>query len=531
MNNFVDSEYDSFEKKREVKLKDSISPTIIDNTLEIHDITVSLTAYQQGSEDPYVILVVLFLGQVEIQELIIKLNDQELIKYKTDPPISACDMTIADLEKICEAKTVEIRLRNYEGHTDFTSEDIQFGAKAIYNAIVDGEAYLDDIQKMEEKQQELEREKLAAVEKLRQRKDRILNRGVNKFFLTDYDKFNQKLTVEIREPLEVKSIDGNLAIIQTNIAFRYVYVDEKFSALVIDIKIVSKAGLSTEKGELLLLLDETTRLNLRANKSYSEPYLQEYYVESNFYRITEDELKSLCDARVIEMRITNGDDYHDLTTEGLQVAARRFYNAVVDNTAYTDDLYTQEEREAAERERQHQEYLAEQERIRKEREAREAEEARIRAEKRAAWWAANKKKVGIAILILIGIIAAIIGVKKIVNIIAAKHAVTQAYEMIAQGEALIPAYKFDEAKQLYDSAFRITDDDEVHKKVQEKQKELEEARHTAESEYNNALRRLQILLDADDNEFNQYSNECLDKMIAIHPEAKTTQYFQNMRGK
>ena len=181
------------------------------------------------------------------------------------------------------------------------------------------------------------------------------------------------------------------------------------------------------------------------------------------------------------------------------------------------------EKEAAE--------AAECERLRQERLVKEAEEERIRAEKRAEWWAANKRKVGIAILILIGIILSIVAVKKISDAVAAKHAVTEAYEMIEQGKELASTYRFDEAKDLYDQAYRMTMDNEVRKAVQEQNDELVKARQAAESEYNNALRRLQILLDADDNEFNQYSNECLDKMIAIHPEAKTTQYFQNMRGK
>ncbi len=66
------------------------------------------------------------------------------------------------------------------------------------------------------------------------------------------------------------------------------------------------------------------------------------------------------------------------------------------------------ELEAAERERQRQEYFAEQERIRKEREAKEAEEARIRSKKRAEWWAANKKKVGIFVLVVLAIIGIIV---------------------------------------------------------------------------------------------------------------------------
>ena len=176
--------------------------------------------------------------------------------------------------------------------------------------------------------------------------------------------------------------------------------------------------------------------------------------------------------------------------------------------------------------------IAEEERLRREEEKRQrAEQERIRAEQEKILRAQSMRKAKKAALIFICLTLVIVAVVKIYNVIIAKHAITQAYEMIERGEALIPAYKFDEAKQLYDTAFRITNDDDVHKKVLEKRKELEEASQAAESEYNNALRRLQILLDADDNEFNQYSDECLDKMIAIHPEAKTTQYFQNMRGR
>ena len=196
-----------------------------------------------------------------------------------------------------------------------------------------------------------------------------------------------------------------------------------------------------------------------------------------------------------------------------------------------EEIRLANEREAAERERQRQEYLAEQERIRKEREAKEAEEARIRAEKRAEWWAVNKKKIGITILVLICIIAAAIGVIKVINVIDKKRAVSKAYEMIEQGEALIPSYTFDEAQQLYDTAIRITDDNEVHRKIQEKRKELEEASQAAESEYNKTLKRLKILLDADDNEFNDLSNTCLDKMIEIYPDRQETIYYKKLRDK
>ena len=311
-----------------------------------------------------------------------------------------------------------------------------------------------------------------------------------------------------------------MRLIKSKFDFRYVDVAENSPTLIIDLAAISKIELNLKEGELTLLLNDNERLTLNPHENYSEPYLESYHIESNWYALTEEELKTLCDANSIEMRVTNGHEYADIATEDVQLLARRFYNAVIDDMAYTDDLLTQDEREAAERERLRQERLLE-----------EAKEARIRAEKRAKWWAANKRKVGIAILILIGIIVSIVAVKKISDAIAAKHAVAEAYEMIEQGKELVSTYHFDEAKDLYDQAYRMTMDKEVRNTIQEQNDELAKARQAAESEYNNALRRLQILLDADDNEFNQYSNECLDKMIAIHPEAKTTQYFQNMRGK
>ena len=171
----------------------------------------------------------------------------------------------------------------------------------------------------------------------------------------------------------------------------------------------------------------------------------------------------------------------------------------------------------------------EEERLRREEEKRQrAEQERIRAEQKAISRAQNIKKAKKAALIFIVLAPVIVAAVKVYNVIATKHAITQAYEMIEQGNELVSTYHFDEAKDLYDQAYRMTMDKEVRNTIQEQNDELAKARQAAESEYNNALRRLQILLDADDNEFNQYSDECLDKMIAIHPEAKTTQYFQNM---
>ena len=116
-------------------------------------------------------------------------------------------------------------------------------------------------------------------------------------------------------------------------------------------------------------------------------------------------------------------------------------------------------------------------------------------------------------------------------VIAEKKAVTEAYELIEKGNQLIDTYHFDEAKDLFDSALKMTADKGVQDKASWSTKKMFTARQAADVEYNKALKRLKILLDADDNEFNQYSNECLDKMIEIYPNRQETIYYKKLRGK
>lgn len=180
----------------------------------------------------------------------------------------------------------------------------------------------------------------------------------------------------------------------------------------------------------------------------------------------------------------------------------------------------QEEREAAERER-----------LRKEREAKEAEEARIRAEKRAEWWKKNGKKVWITIGILVAIILAIIAVNKIQNAIAERQLNQKVEAVFLSGDSCVNVFAFEEAENYYQKAMELKDDGATRNRVAKKRTELSNVKQKADKDYDAALRKLKILLDADDNEFNQYSNECLDKMIEIYPNRKETIYYKNIRGK
>ena len=196
-----------------------------------------------------------------------------------------------------------------------------------------------------------------------------------------------------------------------------------------------------------------------------------------------------------------------------------------------EEIRLADEREAAERERKRQEYLAKQERFRKEREAKEAEEARIRAEKRAEWWKKNGKKVWITIAIFVAIVSAIIAGNKIRHNIAEKRLNQKVEAAFHSGDSCVNVFAFEKAEKYYEKVLELKDDVETKNRVSKKQAELANAKEKADDDYNAALRKLKILLDADDNKFNQYSNECLNKMIKIYPNRKETIYYKNMRSK
>ena len=180
----------------------------------------------------------------------------------------------------------------------------------------------------------------------------------------------------------------------------------------------------------------------------------------------------------------------------------------------------EEARLAAERE------AAERERLRKEREAKEAEEARIRAEDREKWWKENRKKVWITVFIIIAIITAIVAVVEVGKFISVKIEEQKVVALLSSGDSCVAIYHFDEARDWYEKAYRSTENRDLRSKVREKNSELIQVQKKANEEYEKALHRLKILLDADDGEFNQYSNECLDKMIEIYPDRQETIHYK-----
>ena len=184
----------------------------------------------------------------------------------------------------------------------------------------------------------------------------------------------------------------------------------------------------------------------------------------------------------------------------------------------TEELWLKREKEAAERER-----------IRLEEEAQKAEKERVKAEKRKEWWVKNDTKIIVSIIILMVLLVTGIIIYIYISNEQKERAIAEAQAYIHLGDSCAAIYHFDEADKYYNNALNATTDEDTHQKAYERSVSLGSKKNQANKAYEEALKRLKILLDADDYEFNQYSNDCLNKMIEIYPDRQETIYYRKIR--
>ena len=185
-------------------------------------------------------------------------------------------------------------------------------------------------------------------------------------------------------------------------------------------------------------------------------------------------------------------------------------------------LQLQKQKEEQERKRREQ-AAAEEARIRAEKEAEEAQKALIRKEKR-------RKKVFISILLYFAFLLVGGGVTYLVVISIQKIRIIQeAKSFIHKGDSCVSICEFDQAKKYYYDALAITKNKKTRQKAGQKLQEATEKQKAVNAEYEEALRRLRVLLEADDYKFNQYSNDCLNRMIELAPNRKETIYYKKLR--
>ena len=140
------------------------------------------------------------------------------------------------------------------------------------------------------------------------------------------------------------------------------------------------------------------------------------------------------------------------------------------------------------------------------------------------------KKVIIKTFISIIIIAILaVGVFFAYDAIKTKRITAEVEAYLVAGDSCVANYHFDEAKKMYGKAWGKAMNDDMRITIQRHKNALSKAQEAADNEYSEALRKLEVFLEADDNEFSYYSNQCLDKMIQIYPEKEETIYYKNLR--
>ena len=337
-------------------------------------------------------------------------------------------------------------------------------------------------------------------------------------------------------------------------AFRY-YSTPGVDSILLDIEYTAAEWMFFRNGDLIIRINNSKNIVLSPQGEDSNTFSTKDYHgirEYLYYEISTDDFKDLCFADSIEFQITGNRNFINGKADMLQKIARHLYNELYEKESFEIKYIncpkcgtsfqeregqcpqcgcTKQEIEQIEEERRIQaEKEAEERRIQAEK---EAEEARIRAEQEAAepaarrkeWWQKNWKTVIVVISILLAVIAVIATFKNISN----QKSIALANQYIASGDSCVAIYQFDKAEQFYYSAANSTKDGKTLNIINQKHYDLNDARSAADYEYDQSLKRLRILLAADDYIFNKYSNQELDKMIKIYPNRQETIYYQNLR--
>lgn len=161
---------------------------------------------------------------------------------------------------------------------------------------------------------------------------------MNKFVKSEYDQFNQKKVICLKDEIKLDATAPKMMLLSSEIGFRQVTIKDNPSILVMDFVATSLNGLNISNGELQMIVDGE-HYSFAPNQSFSDPYLSNYHIESDWYEINEAYLKSICDAKTLAVRVTNGNEYADLSSlEKMQWGARVMYNALFDKTAYVNEI-------------------------------------------------------------------------------------------------------------------------------------------------------------------------------------------------
>lgn len=165
---------------------------------------------------------------------------------------------------------------------------------------------------------------------------------MSNFVTIDEDKFEKKTTYQNTKHLKINGtnqcpwFDGNLN-------YRRIVAMPDHDSLLMDIEVHSTLGNdwpNLNAGKIIMLIDGETVTIDELHENWHDCDVDDgktYYEESCYFEIDKDLLKRICDSKSFCMKIYGGNLQGEVgNVNAVVVYSKLFYNAVYDNTAYTD---------------------------------------------------------------------------------------------------------------------------------------------------------------------------------------------------
>lgn len=145
----------------------------------------------------------------------------------------------------------------------------------------------------------------------------------------EVDKF--KNTTTTTGPKKTFHFDGLEQVLgETHLTLRHLSLDNGKDYLMLDLNYEGDRWFFFRRGELIINLNNSINIPLKAHESYSNTIGGGRVEESVFYDISKKDLEAICEADSIDMKLSGADSYVTIDKDGkhnFQNYCRIFYNA------------------------------------------------------------------------------------------------------------------------------------------------------------------------------------------------------------
>ncbi len=197
--------------------------------------------------------------------------------------------------------------------------------------------------------------------------NQVSTNTTKRFIKQDFDKFKDKTTTDLVWPgafskqyVSFWFNSGTSDIpyykgFEISLTLRHVKTPDLDLSL-IDYTYIGADWFFLRNGNMIINIDGRENIQLEATESNTEVGVghRNSVAEIGYYTITKEELKKVCDAKSIEVRIAGGSSYHSLTNEPNQknvekgilpadkflFMCRAFYSGLYDDSSYSEWLNT-----------------------------------------------------------------------------------------------------------------------------------------------------------------------------------------------